>query len=210
MSRLITTSLLGSIDWYNNCPESWKERALKDLTNTLSRIYTKPNVKAKRGMDFEKLLYNVLEMDKEEKMISSDFFRTIARTCKGGIFQKKIKRFIEIDEEEYCLFGKVDVWFPNIIKDIKTTGNYKGRDSYLKGFQHKLYCYIEHISLFEYIIAIFKDDKISIDELRIIAYEVENWDELEKEVINKIKEVVTFLKETHNFLDLYLEKFSLY
>ena len=210
MSRLITSTLFNSIDWYKNCPPDRKEKALNDLTDTLARIWNKPNESVKRGMDFEKLLYSVLEMDKEEKMISSNFFRTIARACKGGIFQKKIKKFIEIDGTEYCLFGKVDVWFPDIIKDIKTTGNYKGRDSYLKGMQHKLYCYIEHIKRFEYIVAEFTGLGGPIVNVHTIPYEVENWNGLEEEIIKEVRKAMSFLREDTKLFDLYATKYCLY
>ncbi len=210
MSRLITTSLLSSIDWFNNCPPDWKKKAFQDLSNTLARIRTNPNPAAKRGITFEKLLYDVLRSEKENTVTCSDSFKKIMNACKGGTFQKKIKKFIEIDGEEYCLYGKLDVDLPDKIIDIKTTGNYKGRNNYLKSMQHKLYCYITRKKKFEYIIAEFYGDSGPILKVHIIPYEVDYWKSVEEEIIDKIREAINFLKTDEVIFELYTTKFSLY
>ena len=210
MSRLITSSLFSSIDWHTNCPPSWKEKAIKDLRNMLARIWTTPNPAAQRGIDFEKLLYSVLRQGKEDKVNCSDEFREIMKTCKGGSFQKKTKKYIEVNENEYCLFGKIDVWFHDVIIDIKTTGNYKGEKNYLNSMQHKLYCYIEHIRNFEYVVAEFNGDSGPILKVHTIPYQVNYWDKLEEEIIEKIKEAINFLKTDEEIFELYTTKYSLY
>jgi len=210
MSRLITTSLLSSIDWFNNCPPDWKDKAFKDLNNTLARIWTTPNPAAQRGMTFEKLLYDVLRRGNENRVTCSDKFKEVMKACKGGIFQKKIKKFIEIDGNEYCLFGKLDVDLPEKIIDIKTTGNYKGRMNYLKSMQHKLYCYITKKSKFEYIIAEFYGDSGPIEKVHYIPYEVDYWEKIEEEIIEKIREAINFLKTDEEIFELYTTKYSLY
>jgi len=209
MSRLITASLIGAIDWLNKCPPAWKTRALEDLTNQLARIYEKEMpLRMKRGIDLETAVYVHAARHNDA---GSEHFQWLVFECRGGVFQKKVKRFIELDGYEYCLYGKLDVWFPDVIKDVKTTGQYGGRQKYLDSFQHKLYCYIEQIPKFKYIIGEFQGD----DEGKLIAhheveYEVKDWHTLHEEVLDKIRATMEFLKGDAKLLRLYATTFSRY
>lgn len=210
MTRLITASLIGSIEWYKNCPSSWKAKAAKDLQNSLARIYTEPMSEAvKRGIAFEDDICKRAVFDTEAVHVPT--VQTFVDECKGGEFQKKTKRFVFIDGFEYCLYGKIDVAFPDMLKDLKTTGKWKGEESYLNTFQHKLYCYNEHISKFRYVVGVF-DDKVSLvpDQVYTIDYEVEDWAKLEKEVYTTVINAVKFLSTSKTWLDLYTHKFSQY
>lgn len=213
MSRLITQSLFSKIDWLLNCPPSWKEQANKDLLNMLNRVWTEPAPPAKRGMDFEKVVYNILSKPKLDiaKLNCSDHFRLVLRLCQGGQFQRKTKSFIKIAGEEYCLFGKIDVWFPNLIIDLKTTSNYKGQDHYLKSMQHKIYCWNEKIPDFEYIVVEFMNEESNIiREIYRIKYRIEDSKDLKKELENKILDILAFLEADPVLLNLFLTKYSMY
>ena len=213
MSRLITQSLFGKIDWILNCPPSWKEKAFKDLNNMLNRVWTEPPPPAKRGMDFERVVYGILSRKHLDiaKLNCSDHFRLVLRLCQGGQFQRKTKSFLTIAGEEYCLFGKIDVWFPNLIIDLKTTGNYKGCDHYLKSMQHKIYCYNEHIKDFKYIVVEFTDDDNNIiRDVHKIEYHVYDPKSLRKELEAKILNTLAFLEADPALLNLFLTKYSRY
>jgi len=209
MSRLITASLIGAIDWLNKCPPSWKVGALEDLTNQLGRIYgpVMPGP-MKRGIELETAVYAHAE---HQSNSGSIHFQWLVFECRGGVFQKKTKRFIELDGYEYCLYGKMDAWFPDVIKDVKTTGRYGGRQKYLDSFQHKLYCYLEQIGKFKYIIGEFDGDHPSkLIAHHEIEYEVQDWEELREEVLNRVKTAIEFLKGNKKLFDLYTTTFSRY
>ena len=208
MSRLITASIVGAMDWVNECPRSWRERAINSVTLQLSRIYPEPRPEPmQKGINLENAVYaHVMQ----HSAAGSEHFRWLVEQSKGGIFQKKVKRFIDIDGVEYCLYGKIDVWFPDIIKDIKSTSSYGGKQKYLKSFQHKLYCYIEHIPKFQYIIGEFAEGTSILTDHYSVEYEVTDVEALHEEVVNKVKEFIAFLKKTNNLFELYTTTFSRY
>ena len=212
MSRLITGSLFSSISWAMNSPPHWRERAYQSLEDMLARIWNDPNAAAQRGMDFEKVVYRILETKKDIAALDcSDLFKKVLKLCKGGQFQKKTKSFIVIAGEEYCIYGKIDVWFPKLIIDLKTTGNYKGRDNYLKSMQHKIYCYDEGISDFKYVVVEFTDDKgNTIKDVHEVEYHIDNPHELKDEIAGEIINVVAFRESDPKLLDLFLTKYSMY
>ena len=209
MSRLITPSLISSIDWYKHAPFSWKAKAYEDLTNQLGRIYP-PEMpfNVKRGIDFENCLYKYAEKDTTD-IKASDLFITILKNIRGGQFQKKTKAFLKIDEHEYCLYGKIDVLFLNKIVDIKTTKSFSPT-KYLDSYQHLIYCYNQKMTNFEYHVAIFDNDDHTISDYKIVKYESPGLIELEQKIIDKIKEVIIFIEDSKELSDLYFTKFNLY
>lgn len=209
MSRLITASLIGSIDWLNKCPTSWKVRAAEDLKRQLAREYSDETpFNMQRGIDFENAVYKAALAKKIIK--GSEHFKWFAMKVRGGVFQKKCKRFIDIDGHEYCLYGKIDAWFKDRIIDIKTTSRYGGKNKYLDSFQHKLYCYIERIPDFTYLIAEFDGDTNTIIDRYDIDYSVTNWEALKDDVIGTVREAIAFLGQHGELFDLYNTTFSRY
>ena len=204
MSKLITASLVGAIDWAKKCPESWKEKAMKDLANQLARRYDTPqSPQQERGRKFENFVY-AKAAPQQGPIKGSEHFRWFVQECAGGVFQKKMRKIIVVDGTEYCLYGKADAWFPDIIKDIKTTDNWRGDSHYLGGFQHKLYCYMEHISKFIYLVAeFFPGDMSTIVARHSVWFTVEDFAALEKEVFDKVREVVSFLGADEKLRPLY-------
>jgi hypothetical protein len=129
------------------------------------------------------------------------------KECEGGQFQRKTKKIVEIEGVEYCLYGKIDVWFPSVLKDIKTTSNYKGPKHYLDSFQHLMYCYTEKVYSFEYIVAVFNEEEKLITTHKV-SYTCDDVGALEQEITNRVKEAVEFLKEDEDLWKLYTSKFS--
>lgn len=209
MSKLITASLVGAVDWLQKCPPSWRTKALDDLTNQLARrSFDVPPPSMQRGMDFEAAVYSRAGLVNNK---GSEHFMWFVEQCRGGIFQKKTKRYVEIDGVEYCLYGRIDVWFHDVIKDIKTTGRYRGKEKYLDSFQHKLYCFTERIPKFKYLVAEFQGDADHFIVARHeIEYVVEDWARLRKEVLEKVRSVITFLKHDEELFELYNTTFSRY
>ena len=213
-SKLITASLHNSIKWAKTCPVNWKDRAYEDLTNTLARKFPEPIGPAKRGIDFEKAIYTILESKQIlEEVKSSKMFKSFLKYLEGGEFQRKEKVFITIDKVQYCLYAKLDVWFPDRIVDLKTKAKWDdfSKQNLMDSFQHKLYCYVTKINYFEYFIAVFDGKEGSdIQEMHILPYTVNDFIVLEEEVIIEVKKMIAFLKKDKELNKLYNEKFCLY
>lgn len=210
MSKLITPSLMSSISWLRSCPDSWKEKARQDLLRQVARDYIGPRSPSlDLGIRFENAIYQSASKP-EDKTKGSELFRKIVEECRGGQFQKKVRKVVIIDEEEFLIYGKIDVWFPEIIKDIKTTSSYAGSSRYLDSFQHKAYCFATRQNKFRYIVAEFDEDSETIVDVYFIDYKVEDLQKLKEEVIQEIKSAVDFLKQDVVLWELYVSKFCLY
>lgn len=212
MSRLITTSLQSSIDWYKICPPSWKARALTSLKNTLGRVWDEPNEFAKLGIKFEKCLYEAIRSTKNS---GSEKFQAIVKRYKAYEFyeiQKTIKRFITLGKIEYCLYGKLDIYCGEFNEDIKTTSKLMDDYSkkYLKTFQHHLYCYITEIPLFKYFIVAFNENTQQIHSTQEIIYESPSMDAERKIVEDEIRKIFVFFNSNPKLGTLYNEKYCLY
>jgi hypothetical protein len=213
MSKLITNSLIGSIDWYRKCPQSWKKKAYQDLHNMLARKWSEPSPAIKRGIDFENYVYSILgnSTDPIDDLNCSDLFKHVLKACKGGVFQRKNKSFMAVDGVEYCLYGKEDVTFEDRIIDIKTTGKFN-RDKYLNSFQHKIYLYNSKKLHFVYIVVVFDGDgsviqsveeiEIKIDQVELAMYG--------NEIADKIRDIDYFFKNMPELKKLYDTKYSRY
>lgn len=224
MSLLITTSLIDSVNWAKNAPNSpckdnpeitWKQKAYNDLKNTLARIYAPGGFYMERGVRIENTVYKIIEEGKVDTVSCSAHFKKVLDLCNGGVFQKKTKSFIDVDGQEYCLFGKIDVLFPKKkIIDLKTTGSFGGRDKYLKTLQHKIYCYNERISDFDYVIMEFEsEENDKLRDVHIISYKAEDFDSVKADITKAIRDTMAFIEafdEEGDLLDLYMHKFNMY
>jgi len=214
MSYLITPTLLDAYDWFNKAPQSWKKKAWEDLVRKLNRTSWTPTAAIKRGMAFEKKVYENCNRDLDS-FSSTEIFKDVCREIKGGDFQKKLKKIIVVNDKEYLLYGKTDAWFPNVIKDIKTTKEYKGKSKYLSGWQHILYSYMSGIKDFKYIVVewddLEKDDtKLLPGELYIIEYKMSSREENKKLIEDKIKDFMGFINGDTELSEAYYNKFNLY
>ena len=218
MSRLITTSPLDSIDWCRKAPDSlnpagisWKQDAYEQLKRTVGRAPWVPNASLERGTTFENQIYGILKAGTEDTVQCTPKFREILYACKGGQFQRKTKSFLTIDGQEYLLYGKLDIYFPDRIKDIKTTGKYGGKDKYLSTSQHHIYCFGENIKDFTYIIAEFpKPESYEISSVNYVEYSSPSRDFEEAYVRAKITDAVEWLSsfdEPGDLGDLYLHTY---
>lgn len=213
-NKLITASLHGSIKWLKNCPPSWKEKARKDLTNTLSRIWTEPEPGSpiKRGIDFENTVYNILNSPKKDRideLSCSENFKKVLHLCKGGFFQKKSKSFINVNGIEYCLYGKLDVDMPGAgIIDIKTTTEKSFKESkYKNSLQHDIYLFNEGRMNFKYVVVIFENNESRISRVKEIDI-CKSMDECKNNIVACIKEIEEFFKTEPEFEKMYLETYS--
>lgn len=209
-NKLITQSLVSGVEWLQNCPPSWKENAYKDLVSMLSRDYSKPMPEPVRiGIEFENVVYSVLNGQlKPQKELSPKFQQVLDR-CHGGIFQKKSKSFIKIKNVSYCLYGKIDVYFPKEIIDIKTTKDFKGPQKYLDSIQHRVYCHNEKIPKFTYLVAELNEKK-KISKLREVNIEIDDFEKNEIIFMERIENVLSFIYSDKELKELYNTKFCIF
>ena len=202
MSLLITPTLLNSFDWLQKCPPSWRERAYKDIMNTLNREPWKPNRAVRMGMDFEKKVYSVANRPDLDELKASEKFIKVCKRVKGYDYQRKTKLFVEVDGEEYCCFGRIDCYSSNEIIDIKTTAKYGGKGKYLSGWQHKFYTALEGVEKFTYLIAEWKDaekEDYIIKEVYEVPFAITT--EEMPSVISEIKDHIRTFIDYVNFDD---------
>ena len=189
-SKLITASLLNSFGWYNNCPPSWRDKALFDLTSYLNRAPFEPNDYMKLGEQFEGQVRKLTQgMKVADPMPTA---KQMAERVSGGAWQVTCKGYMTINEQSYIFYGKIDVLKPGEILDIKTTQEFKGEDRYLQGTQHLLYLYAAHSQkwkhdTFRYLVTDFS-------EIHEVEFSVGDWDLLTQEVYRRVTDLLGFLK----------------
>lgn len=210
MALLMTPTLWDSIDWLQKSPASWKTRAYTSLSNTLNRIWA-PTDAIKRGIAFEEqICYGQNPIDEIAPELKGKFNMAYAMIhAEGHSFQKKAKKIVEYDNKEFCLYGKMDVAFPDLIIDIKTTGNYRGKSSYLSKWQHKVYTWLTRIKDFKYIVFEF-DEHGNLCDIHFIDYHVDDFGPIGKEIMSNLDKVVTFLRSDKKLSKAYMKTFNLY
>lgn len=218
MSLLVTSSLIGAVEWFRNSPPSWKEKAYTDLYNQLARKpWDKIVPDVQRGMDFESRIYETLKNKRDDKIefTCSPEFQIFLDACRGGTLQKTLKRIVTIDEKEYCLYGRTDVYFPGHIIDIKACAEYKGESKYLGTIQHKMYSYIDSaktgtIPDFTYMVAEFGP----CPNMKIQRVFSPKWtwegtvEDLKDEVFSRIRLALSYIDADKELKELYEHTFS--
>ena len=213
----MTTSLWDAIDWYNKCPASWKKRAYQGLLDQLNRKWA-PTKAIERGIAFEDKICNGKNPIEEIVPDLKEKFTTAYNLIhgEGHNFQAKAKKFVESDEKEFIIYGKLDVFFEKhadypdgLIIDIKTTGNYRGKASYLSKWQHRVYTWLKRIKDFKYVVFEFNEAGLLCD-VHTIDYHVDDFDKIGKEIMDNLKKVRGLLKSDKDLSKAYLKKFNLY
>lgn len=197
-AKLITPSLLNSFNWLQNCPPSWREKALADITRYLNRAPFEPNDSMKLGQEYENQVRKLSQGMKVEGVMPTA--TEMANLVKGGTWQVKLKGYITVDQQRYCLYGRIDVLTSEIL-DIKTTQDYKGEEKYLSTAQHLIYLYNARSrnwkhDTFKYLVTDFK-------EIHEVKFQVNDWDLLNVEVHRIVKEFADWLKQNPELQDAY-------
>lgn len=218
-SCLVTQALVGGVEWFLTAPSSiikpdkggdgvltWKDKALQDLKNMLERIPGEFGEPAKRGILFEKKVYQYAN----EAVIPDKYSKEFKQVCnevKGYQFFQKKGINVEIAGENCYLYAKFDAIKPPSIKDIKTTQSYSA-NKYLKGIQHEIYCYVLGAKDFEYIIAEWGEYP-KIKAVYKERYVVEDINKLGVTIYNKVSETFSIIKDL-GLWESYRTKYCLY
>lgn len=213
---LITPTLLDKLEFALNAPPTWKDRAYAGFVRAIRREKGTFPDWVKWGNEFEdevvKWATKAHREGKTEVVAGSPYFNEIATACIGGEYQAVEKINFEIEGEPALLYCRLDVKFPHKIIDIKTTTNWKGRQKYLKGWQHKCYALATGISAFEYRVLQWESAekqrakaafKVSYD----VASDEPSWSALSNDLDQACLNLFSFLRE-ENLFDDYFYTFS--
>lgn len=144
---LITHSLLSS--WLYAIKDDPREDATTErdkyaeFMNALNRLPSPPNKAMQDGIDFENLVTQISDSPSlferyAEKPRWYDAAREIAGIVRGGQFQFKARKPVNVGGMEFVLFGKLDVLKAGSIYDIKFSKSYD-RGKYYGSTQHPMY-----------------------------------------------------------------------
>ena len=161
---LITPSLLSSYQYY--IKDEWRspEDSRADFLRTLSRERFEPNEAMQKGIDFENDIFNYSQTatlasdlfleasnnDKDQEYIECVI--AIANIVKGGLWQQTCKKDLQVGNNTFLLYGRMDVVKRDTIYDIKFTS--KGElGKFLNSSQHLIYLYCSGLPKFRYLIS---------------------------------------------------------
>lgn len=129
---------------------------------------------------------------------------TLYHQCKGGQQQVKVGKDIKVGDEEFYLFGYIDVLQPTTILDIKTCTKYK-EAKYRDSIQHSIYQYCTGIKDFKYVVADYNRTAYP-ENCIIVDTSINELEDAERRIKGRITNLVHFLKD-NNLWDDYINIF---
>lgn len=129
---------------------------------------------------------------------------TLYTQCKGGQQQVKVGKDIKVGDEEFYLFGYIDVLQPTTILDIKTCTKYK-ESKYRDSIQHSIYQYCTGIKDFKYVVADYNRTAYP-ENCIIVDTSINELEDAERRIKGRITNLVHFLKD-NNLWDDYINIF---
>lgn len=196
---LVTQSLLSSYDYIFKSGN--QEQSYNDFINTLSKTGFKQNELMLDGIAFEDKVTDYCltgNIDKEDDWYIG--IKGVGDLVQDGQFQVALSKSLIIDDLEVVFYGKLDVLKAGVIRDIKFSKTYHV-GKYLDSPQHPIYLLLVPESR-EFIYTIFTGYEVCEEKYRRDSY-----DNLEKEIVDRFKEFIKFLKD-RNLYNIFLEKWE--
>lgn len=176
MAYLITQSLISSWAYMFDCFEGSEENAKAEFERVLRREKGEPTKAMQAGIDFEKAVYAEAAGFPHPPTKWASGVRAIAKFIRGAQVQVKLSRPIEVDGEQYLVYGILDALKAGIIYDVKfrtksicpdsdVNGNNDIYGKYLNSPQHPLYFYLVPEAL-EFLYLVSDGDDIYIEPYR--------------------------------------------
>lgn len=132
---LITHSLLQAYFWVFQHEEGYR-----DFITTLHRMPVKPTQAMLDGRRFEDMVTAFAKgavLDRGHKW--AEGIEAIGNACKGGVFQVKGSRDINVKGVNFVLYGIADNIEAGVIRDIKFSKSYGRFGKYAQSTQHPAY-----------------------------------------------------------------------
>lgn len=192
----ITPTLLNAWLYYIHSREESEDVAKKSFLNCLEKIKQEPTSQMKRGIEFEN---SIRAFDENNEQCEDITAREICNIIKGGLWQEKIYKTINVDGIEILLYGIADIIKQNKIYDIKRVSKYQ-LPKYYRSSQHKIYLYCTDLPFFDYLISDGKD-------VYIESYSCSNINILEHELKTLIRSFLNWLK-LNNYYDIYTKNWE--
>jgi hypothetical protein len=194
---LITSSLLNSYQYYVQDEYKSPADSRADFLRTLSRERFEPNEAMQKGIEFEDDVKFAAEIYEANYDIDS-VIDAIAEIVRGGLWQQTCKKDLQVGNNTFLLYGRMDVVKRGTIYDIKFTSNYE-LGKFLDSSQHLIYLYCTELPNFQYLISDGKD------------YWVEDYFnnlEIEDKIKSKINDFMSYLENDKEAKELFLTKWE--
>lgn len=198
---LITPTLINSYQYYIEDEFKSPADSRADFLKTLSKEKFEPNQAMQKGIDFEndiKAKCDNILLDKKENIDYEVICNDIATIVKDGLWQQTCKKELKIGNQEFLLYGKMDVIKRDTIYDIKYTSNYE-LGKFLGSAQHLIYLYCTELPKFKYLISNGKDFWIE---------DYFNSVNIENKIKNKINNFLSYLENDNEAKNLFETKWQ--
>jgi hypothetical protein len=198
---LITPTLINSYQYYINDEFKSPADSRADFLKTLSKEKFEPNEAMQKGIDFEndiKALCDNILLDKKENINYEVICNDIATIVKDGLWQETCKKELKIGNQEFLLYGRMDVIKRDTIYDIKYTSNYE-LGKFLGSAQHLIYLYCTGLPKFKYLVSNGKDFWIE---------DYFNNVNIENEIKSKINDFLSYLENDSEAKNLFETKWK--
>ena len=208
---LITPSLINSFQYYINDKFKSPADSRADFLKTLSKEKFEPTEAMQKGIDFENKIFELDKMLKadwndiainfifsQETEEYRDCLKNIATIVKDGLWQQTCKKDLQIGNQEFLLYGRMDVVKRDTVYDIKYTSNYE-LGKFLGSAQHLIYLYCTGLPKFKYLISNGKDFWIE---------DYFNNVNIENAIKNKINNFLSYLENDSEAKNLFETKWQ--
>lgn len=119
--------------------------------------------------------------------------QTFYGLCKGGSQQVKVGKDIRVDDEDFYLFGYIDVLQPTTILDLKTCTKFK-ESKYRDSIQHNIYQLCTEVLDFKYVVADYEGGDFPT-ACHIVETSIPSLEVAEKKIKGRIRNLVSYLKD---------------
>ena len=172
------------------------ERIICDRCNTMDE---KQFMLAMRDLYAEKIkadaAWEKTSSESKEALLTRilNVCNTVYHQCKGGQQQVKVGKDIEVGNEEFYLFGYIDVLHPTTILDLKTCTKYK-ESKYRDSIQHSIYQYCTGVKDSKYVVADYNRTAYP-ENCIIVDTSINELEDAERRIKGRITNLVHFLKD---------------
>jgi hypothetical protein len=188
---LITASLLNSYQYYIQDEFKSPADSRADFLKTLSRERFKPNQAMQKGIDFEDSVSGRVEGTPAPE---GHPIYEIGKIVSGGLWQQTCKKDLQVGDQEFLLYGRMDVIKRDTIYDIKFTSNYE-LGKFMNSSQHRIYLYCLGLPKFQYLISDGKEYWIE---------DYHNHEGIEDELKGMISDFMSYLENDKEAKEMFL------